>query len=430
MEDRIIELVGAENYNKNRHRVVMSNGSMLQLGAVFRHENVASWRGYPHDLKAFDEVTEFDESTYLFLCGWLRTSVPGQRCRVIAAGNPPTSASGAWVIRRFRPWLDPRYHAPASPGELRWFITDRDGNDVEVPGPEPVEIKDGMVARPKSRTFIPARVEDNPIYMEAGYRDTLAALPEPLRTQLMLGSFDGSIEEDPWQVIPTRWVKLAQDRWKKRKPRGQMDAVGVDPARGGKDRTVITPRWGNYVGAQVVLSGKSTPDGPTVAARAIAVRRDEAIVNVDVVGIGASPYDSLMMLGIPARPLNGSAASHAFDRSGKLRMRNLRTELWWAVREALDPDHGQELAIPDDPELLSELCSARWSLILSGVTVESKDEIIKRVGRSPDKAESLIYAVGGMTRGPVVTIEPLSSSPHREEYLLDRQEADYRPWDN
>ena len=36
----------------------------------------------------------------------------------------------------FRPWLDPTYHNPAKHGELRWCVTDPDGKDFWVGGPE------------------------------------------------------------------------------------------------------------------------------------------------------------------------------------------------------------------------------------------------------------------------------------------------------
>ena len=50
--------------------------------------------------------------------GWNRSSVPGQRCRVVVGSNPPTTAAGLWVILYWAPWLDPMHPYPAKPGEL------------------------------------------------------------------------------------------------------------------------------------------------------------------------------------------------------------------------------------------------------------------------------------------------------------------------
>jgi hypothetical protein len=54
--------------------------------------------------------------------------------RTVLATNPPLSPEGMWVIEMFAPWLDPQYAHPAKPGELRWVISDDDGNDSWVEG--------------------------------------------------------------------------------------------------------------------------------------------------------------------------------------------------------------------------------------------------------------------------------------------------------
>jgi hypothetical protein len=172
-----------------------------------------------------------------------------------------------------------------------------------------------------------------------------------------------------------------------------MDALGVDVARGGQDRTVLTARHGAWFGAQHVFPGSATPDGPTAAALAIKYRIGNAAVNVDVIGVGTSVVDSLKAtIGERAVPINGSAGSEARDHSGQLGFLNLRAEIWWKLREALDPQSGQDLAIPNDPELRADLCAPKWKLSARGVQVEGKEDLIKRLGRSPDKGESLLYA--------------------------------------
>jgi hypothetical protein len=58
---------------------------------------------------------------YRFIIGWNRTDDPRQRCRVVAAGNPPTTPEGRWVVEEWAPWLDGNHPDPAAPGELRWY---------------------------------------------------------------------------------------------------------------------------------------------------------------------------------------------------------------------------------------------------------------------------------------------------------------------
>src|SRR5262249_44914675 len=151
------------------------------------------YQGRAHDLKASDEITHFHEAQFRYLTGWRRSADAKQRTRVIATGNPPTDTEGEWIICFWGPWLDKTYHRPAAPGELRWFTTVA-GKDIEVPDDRPFVIVDKEIVydfdprkhqptdviRPLSRTFIPARIEDNPVYMASGYIATLQAMPEPL----------------------------------------------------------------------------------------------------------------------------------------------------------------------------------------------------------------------------------------------------------
>jgi len=364
---------------------------MLEFGAVQHPGDERKYQGRAHDLKAFDEITAFTEAQFRFLIGWNRTSDKAQRCRVVAAGNPPTGGEGDWIIRYWAPWLDRQHPNPAVSGELRWFAT-IEGKEIEVESAAPIAVKGEMIA-PRSRAFIRARVEDNPYLMAAGYKAVLQALPEPLRTRMLQGDFASSQTDDPLQVIPTSWVAAAQARWQADGARGPVDAIGIDVARGGQDRSVISPRHGAWFGVQRCYPGSETPDGPTLLALALAAAEGgDPILQVDVIGVGASVYDAAKARDLPVVALNGAEGSAARDRTGRLGFINRRAEWWWQLREALDPDRGEELALPPDRELLADLTAPRWRLGSRGIQVESKDEIRARLGRSPDKGDSLVYA--------------------------------------
>ena len=133
---------------------------------------------------------------------------------------------------------------------------------------DPKDYKPEHIIKPKSRTFIPARVTDNKYYMETGYMSTLQALPEPLRSQMLYGDFGAGIEDDPWQVIPTAWVEAAQARWKPEdemrlmyKGVFPMDSYGLDVARGGKDNTIGYGSHGFWYNRANVLEGIQSKDG-------------------------------------------------------------------------------------------------------------------------------------------------------------------------
>jgi len=258
------------------------------------------------------------------------------------------------------------------------------------------------VIEPKSRSFIPARIQDNAYLLDTGYVSQLQGLPEPLRSQMLFGDFTVGLVDDPWQVIPTDWVRKAQQRWRERvRPDTPLTAMGVDVARGGDDQTVISKRYDNWFAPLVKREGKDTPDGPAVKAlvlRTLDGEALEAMINVDVIGVGASAYDSLAYHEMEGRRylnvmgVNAAAATNARDRSGMLAMRNVRAEMYWGLRDALDPAKGDDLALPDDSELLADLVAPRWKLSASGVQIESKDEIKERIGRSPDCGDAVALA--------------------------------------
>ena len=394
--DRSSEIYGQEprsGHNESLHRWKFPGGTTVRFGSLQFEHDVKSWQGQAHDFYGFDEITEFTESQFRFVTAWNRTTAQGQRCRVICTGNPPTDSDGEWVIRFWAAWLDEAHPNPAKPGELRWFTTVK-GKDIELPSGAPISI-DGELVRPRSRTFIPARIQDNPHLIASGYMDTLQGLPEPLRSKLLYGDFRAGREDNAYQVIPGEWVRLAQERWRDRpRPSTPMEALGVDVARGGADKTIIATRYGNWLDELTSYPGLSTPDGPAVAALVVNRRRDNAKVNVDVIGVGSSVFDCLRpSLGNSVVAMNASEGSDRRDKSGQLGFLNRRAEWWWGLREALDPASGQDLALPPDPELRVDLCAPRWKLTARGIQIESKDDLRKRIGRSPDRGDAVVYAV-------------------------------------
>lgn len=391
MIDRSRKLLGKDGkFNSTEKTWRLSGDRSLEFGAVQHEWDVDKYQGRPHDLIGFDELTHFTLSQFKFLTGWARTADPGQRVRVVATGNPPTSAEGRWVIEYWGPWLDTRHPNPAEPGELRWFAV-IDGKEVEV-GPEPFD-HNGEIIRPRSRTFIPGRVDDNPYYAETNYKSVLQGLPEPLRSKLLYGDFKAGIEDDPYQVIPTAWVDAAMRRWREgKRPKVEQTCVGCDPARGGRDKTVIAVRYGNWVEELQKYPGTATPDGPAVAQLVLSVLEGRAYCNVDVIGVGTSVYDSLKDI-ITCNGLNGAERSEETDKTERLQFVNKRSEWYWKLREALDPTSDQEIALPDDSELLADLVAPTWKLTVRGIQVESKEDIIKRLGRSPDCGDAVVYAL-------------------------------------
>ena len=389
-------------------RLRTADDRLIDFGAVATLGDERHWKGRPHDLLAIDEVIHLMESQVRFLMGWVRSTEPGQRCRTIFATNPPDSAEGDYIIGMFRPWLDLTHHNPAKPGELRHYVTDPDGKDFEVDGPEPYQFPDTeKPVIPHTRTFIPASLRDNPFLRDTGYAATLDALPEPLRSAVRDGNFMAARDDDVWQLIPTMWIREAQMRWTPDPPVGvPMCCMAVDPAAGGKDKSTIAMRYDGWFAKIIEKPGVETPMGTEIAGLVVMHRTDLAVVVIDMGGgYCGGPFITLEANGIAPVAYKGAETSTARTKDRKLGFTNKRTEAWWKLREVLDPSQlgGSGVILPDDQELLSDLSSVRFSMVQSrgvmSVKAETKEDVVKRLGRSPDKGDAVVmcWSKGGAT---------------------------------
>ena len=151
----------------------------------------------------------------------------------------------------------------------------------------------------------------------------------------------------------------------------------------------------------------------------IAASRDQCNQYIDVIGVGSAVYDFLSEARQPVYGVNVSESAPGTDKSGRLRFMNQRSYYWWMLREALDPTNNTGIALPNDRELLADLTTPRWSLRGNGsVQVESREEIVRRIGRSPDKASALM-----LTMVDFPNIVELDESTRRH-----RSKAEYDPY--
>lgn len=371
------------------------DGRIVKVAGVEHLKTAGKYKGRARDFIVFDEAADFLEAQVRFILGWLRTERPDVKPQALLTFNPPTTPEGEWIVKFFAPWIDPDYiGTKALDGELRWFAR-IDDKDVEVPSGDPIPNGDKPPIYPLSRTFFHAFVEDNPVYMATGYDRQLESLPEPLRSQARWGKFGITGNDDIWQCIPTAWLVEAQKRWVEGgKPDLALRSLGVDPSRGGNDEFVIAKLYGSWFDNLTFHSGQSTPDG-IVGARWVteAMGIENAIIGLDVIGIGSSVYDQLKVLpGINCRPVNVGASAWEKDNSGRYAFYNLRSQIMWKFREALDPASGQNIALPPDTQLRNDLRMARYSIVGGKIKVELKDDIKARIGRSPDRGDAVLLA--------------------------------------
>lgn len=390
-------------FNHQRRRWEFGR-KFVQLGAIDLPGDVKKYQGRARDLYVFDEVSFFMEAWVRYITGWRRSIDPGQRTRVLMLGNPPTTSDGEWIVQYFAPWLDEKHPNPARPGELRWFAV-IDDKSVEVDGPEPIQ-HHGETIRPISRTFIPAYLSDNPFLRDTAYRMVLQGLPDELKQKFLDGKFNVKTPDNPWQVIPTGWVEAAQERWLQgQRPEVNLRCSGLDVSRGGDDDTVLARLYHEWFELNV-WPGKAVPDGDVAADNAINATMDDtpAPFFVDVIGIGSSAYDSLKRRdGVRAIPINVAEGSDEQDETGKFPFANLRSQLHWQFREALKPNSLNAIALPSDRRVKVDLCAGTYKITKSGIQVESKEDIKKRLGFSPDYGDAILLAWYGATHsGPMV----------------------------
>ena len=392
--DRCAQIVGNREGLGGRPpvwRQPTSTCELIEFCSVPHLGDETAYQGRPKDLLVFDEASNFLEQQVRFLMGWVRSVDPKQRCQTLLTFNPPTTVEGRWIIKFFAPWIDKKHPRPARSGEVRWFAQ-LGRSEVEVDGPNPIE-HEGRIVRPMSRTFVSAKVTDNSYLRDTQYMAVLDGMPEDMRKLMRDGDFAAAMEDDAMQVIPTAWVEAAMERWKPRNPVPEMDSVGVDVAMGGKDNTIIARRHGHWFDHPIVYEGHRCTDGPTIAGFVMSAVRDRAPIHLDLFGVGAQPYGHLMAMQVPVLGVSMGETTGALAM-GRQRFLNVRSELWWRMREALEPTNPLKLELPPDRRLLADLCAPKWEERAGGVIkVQSRDEIVETLGRSPDFGTAYILAL-------------------------------------
>lgn len=213
--------------------------------------------------------------------------------------------------------------------------------------------------------------------------------------------------EDAQAILPAAWVEAAMERHGERGELEPLTTVGVDVAHEGADATVLAIRHGMTVDRLVKFSKQST----TETARRVAgiLRGTDAKAIVDADGLGVGTFDSLRDLEVPVVAFHGQQKTDRRDRTGELIMGNLRAGALWHLRELADPEQGSVLVLPPDDELLADLCATRWRMVNGRLQAERKDEVAKRIKRSPDCGDSvmLAFAPGAQARvtGPPVAFK-------------------------
>lgn len=163
--------------------------------------------------------------------------------------------------------------------------------------------------------------------------------------------------------------------------------IGADIARGGKDRIVFYKRKGLRVLDKRIYTKNASGEKRRItqtAERLMSFADDDKtlLIKVDDTGLGGGVTDILEDTGYRVAPVIFGARAWDGDH-----YTNVASELWFDFAKIVD-----EVSIPDDIGLIEEIVERREGRRdkQGRRTVESKDDFIERVGRSPDEADALL----------------------------------------
>lgn len=225
----------------------------------------------------------------------------------------------------------------------------------------------------------------------------------------VLGEFAA---DDTMGVVPLSWTEDAVNRWYEWQDNGGhgiVTSIGVDIAGGksGADKNTIAICCDGCRIERIIHFMPKDPDTATTEMTEFLLplldRFPTATLIVDSIGIGAGVVHQVNSAGYRALGFVSNAKVDVRDQTGLLEFYNWRSAAWWLMREMLDPRNAFGTCLPpDDPQthLMSDLTVPHYQRRANGkIWVESKEVLRRadRLGRSPDDADAVIYAICGPT---------------------------------
>lgn len=233
----------------------------------------------------------------------------------------------------------------------------------------------------------------------------------------VLGEFRAADEDS---VIPLAWVEAAVERWQAwdaagRPPVGGRRILSVDVARSGSDSTILAHRHGPLIASLEAYDQQDTMQttARVQAALTAAGSGAGAVPVVDSIGVGGGVVDRLRELGVPVLAYTGSAGTKQRTRDREWGFVNVRSAAYWRLRELLDPAFGAELMLPPDDLLVSDLTTPTWdgtTGIPPKIRVERKEDVVARLGRSPDRGDTVAMAYWAESLAATAIRSPLTAT--------------------
>jgi predicted phage terminase large subunit-like protein len=177
--------------NASSLHLTFPTGARVTFAHMEHEKNRLDWQGAQIPLICFDELTHFTWKQFIYMLSRNRSTC-GAKSRVRATLNPDPDH---WVRSFIDWWIDDDGFAILErSGVVRYFVIE---SDEVIWGDSKKELLSQNPDRlPKSFTFIPSKLTDNPILMQSdpSYLASLQSLTRVERAQLLDGN---------WNVRPT-----------------------------------------------------------------------------------------------------------------------------------------------------------------------------------------------------------------------------------
>jgi len=360
MRDHILGIPGlVKRHNKNAKEITLFNGSEIRYGGL-KPSSAASG-----DILATIKSSEFggiyiDEAT----------DVPEEVMKIL-----PTRMSRTWAIN--------------TANGLRQRVPPR---LVLTCNPELGYIKKTFIDSPKEGyAFIPAKFTDNP-YNDETQIETIKETLGDRSEQYFEGSWDAVAD---WDSVFKSEYLIAATKYSYAPVATDDMVFGVDVAGKGDDLTVITLRHGRRA---VIIAKGNIKDTMATANMVYSLyeKYTPSLIYCDGIGNGEGVCDRLLEFELPVIPVIGS------ESPDKPTFLNKRAENYWNLRMLLERG---EVDLPNDPDLINEMGVIKYGMDNTdrAIKIESKTLLKKRLGKSPDLADSVVYAFIGTADPPVLS---------------------------
>lgn len=229
---------------------IFNSGAKIKFAQLQYDGDVYNFQGAQIPLIMFDELTHFSEFQFFYMLTRNRSTC-GVKPYIRAACNPDPDS---WVAEFISWWIDPEsgFPIPERSGQIRWFVR-LSGEIIWADTAEELIEKysvAGRPARPKSVTFISAKIYDNPALLEKdpGYLSNLMAQDVVEQARLLDGNW--KVRPAAGKIINRDWFDIIEfDEL----PRGGVECRFWDFAATEKDYTGNDPSF--TAGTKMLMVG-------------------------------------------------------------------------------------------------------------------------------------------------------------------------------